>query len=141
MVGWCMDMVLIDAQLWWDTPLQASDKGYNLRAKLNEEGNKSQKTFPIFLPAGNTVSPQSQVFKAAFLALLQGQNPPCAVAGRPEGHPGFPTPPSITSQQRLKARFEQSQVSQSQVFLEPRMQISPGQHWHSPTPQKFQLFF
>lgn len=68
-----MDMVLIDAQLWWDTPLQASDKGYNLRAKLNEEGNKCRKTFPIFLPAGNTVSPQSQVFKAAFLALLQGR--------------------------------------------------------------------
>lgn len=136
-----MDVVLMDGQLWWDTPLQASGKGYNLRANPNEEGNKSQKTFPIFPLAGNTTSPQSQVFKAAFPARLQGQGPAGAVAGRPGGHLQLPRPPSITRQQRLEARSEQSQVSQSQVFLEPGMKISPGQHWRSPTPQKFQLFF
>lgn len=87
-----MDVVLMDGQLWWDTPLQASGKGYNLRANPNEEGNKSQKTFPIFPLAGNTTSPQSQVFKAAFPARLQGQDPAGAVAGRPGGTCSFPAP-------------------------------------------------
>lgn len=141
MVGLCVDMVLMDAQLWWDTPLQALGKGYNPRAKLNEEGSRSQKTFPIFPPAGNTTSPQSQVFKAVFPARLQGQDSPGAVAGWLGGTAAFLLPPSITRQQCLEARSQQSQVSQSQVFLEPRMKISPGQGWHSPTLQKFQLFF
>lgn len=70
-----MDMVLMDAQLWWDTPLHVLGKGYNLRGKLNREGNKSQKTVPIFPLARNTTGPQSQVCKATFLAQLQGQDP------------------------------------------------------------------
>lgn len=101
MVGLSVDMVLMDAQLWWDTPLQASGKGYNLKAKLNEEGNQSQKTFPIFPPAGNTTIPQSLMFKAAFPARLQGQDSPGAVAGWPGGTAAFLLPPSITRQHCL----------------------------------------
>lgn len=57
-------------------PLQVSGKGHNLRTKPNEEGKKSQKTFPRFPLAGNTTSPKSQVLLSCFPSSATGPGPP-----------------------------------------------------------------
>lgn len=135
-----MDVAPVGARFWCTPHARAWQRATISEQNRTRRRRNPRKHFLYFhrpetqqVPKGECLKPLSWLGDRARTPQVLSQDARGALQ--------FSCPPGITSQQRLGARSEQSQVSQSQVFLEPGMKISPGQRWRSPTPQKCQLFF